>query len=602
MRLGLGNEKFQKLFGSKIRIRMTLVLLLLVIIPLLIIIVATNTLFGSYIQSSAMNQLEYSNLKIGERFKQFNRELNDITTRIIINETVQKTLGNSISSSDSINLSRYLPQYGSNYIDSILYMDNKNNIYSTSWYGNKKAEDVFQSAVAKKLDNTYAKLVWSWQIDDLFSDDGQKHLFVARYIRHLDIDFPPGILILKINNVAFEDIVGREGLMVNSNYFLLDQTATIVYNRNTWKGANPDFQLDGMLREDIAEKRDVGISRYQDKNRIILYAAEIDTMWKIVSIIPFDAIMTELGELQGIMYSIVAIAFIGTVIVAFLYTKRFTRPIYSIVKSLRAFQKGEFTTRLALKSHDEFEEIGKSFNQMATDIDGLMKTIQEDHETIRIAELNSLIYQINPHFIYNTLDNIHMLSRLSGDKKTGELIRALSRLLRISLSKGHGIIGMEDEIEHARSYLFIQKIRYGDLFEYDIVNSPDMSGYKVIKFILQPLIENCITHGFSRMDSGGKILIRVCDSGESVLMIVLDNGSGIDDEKLVMLNRLISGDSVESGIDSALSAGGYAVSNVAARLRLSYGSGATLKYENAVGGGTCCTVTILKKMMSSEYV
>lgn len=602
MNPGLGNTKLKRLFGSKIRIRMTLVLLLLVIIPLLIIIVATTTLFGSYIQSNAMNQLEYSNLKIGERFKQFNRELNDITTRIIINETVQKTLSSSISSSDSVNLSKYLKQYGSNYIDSILYMDNKKNIYSTSWYGYKSAEDVLQSTITRKLDNTYAKLVWSWQKDDLFSGDGQDHLFVARYIRHLDIDFPPGILILKINNVAFEDIVGSEGLMINSNYFLLDQTATVVYNRNTWKDINPDFQLASMLHDDITKKLDIGISRYQDSNRIILYAADVDTMWKIVSVIPFDAIMTELRKLQGIMYSMVAIAFIGTVIVAFIYTKRFTRPIYSIVKSLRAFQKGEFTTRLDLTSHDEFEEIGKSFNQMAKDIDGLMKTIQEDHETIKAAELNSLIYQINPHFIYNTLDNIHMLSRLSGDKKTSELIRALSRLLRISLSKGHSVIGIDDEIEHARNYLFIQKIRYGDLFEYDIIHSSDMSKYKIIKFILQPLIENCITHGFRQLDSGGKILITIQEKGEAVLIMVSDNGSGIDDGKLEMLNHLIFGVFSENQGGLTESAGGYAVNNVASRLRLSYGSGTTLTYENINGGGTCCTITILKKLMISEYV
>lgn len=602
MKSGLGKTKFFMLFDSKIRIRMTFVLLLLVIIPLVIIILATNSLFSSYIQSNAMNQLEYSNLKIGERFKRFNNDLNDITTRIIINESVQKTLGNSISSFESANLTKYLKQYGSTYIDSVLYMDNKKNIYSTSWYGNKSADDVLKSIITKKLDSTYAKLVWSWQNDDLFSDDGQKHLFVARYIRHLDIDFPPGVLILKINSVAFEDIVGSEGLMMDSNYYLLDQNADIVYNRNTWVDSTPDFQLNNILHSELVEKNDMGVSRFIGNKRIILYAADTGTMWKIVSVIPIDAIMMELRKLQRIMSLIVFFAFMGTVIVAFIYTNRFTRPIYAIVQSLRSFQKGDFKTHLDLNSHDEFEEIGKSFNHMVKDIEGLMRTIQEDHETIKIAELNSLIYQINPHFIYNTLDNIHMLSRLSGDKKTGELIRALSKLLRISLSKGHGIISIEDEIEHARNYLFIQKIRYEDLFEFEVIYSPGVTNYKIIKFILQPLIENSITHGFRQIESGGKIRIFIQENEDRVFITVTDNGSGIDDRNLMILNHLLTESSSDIYDPSTNSPGGYAVSNVAARLRLSYGSGATLNYENVDGGGACCSITILKTMMAVENV
>ena len=596
----LGNMRLIRLFGSKIRIRLTLVWLALVIIPLVIIILATNILFGSYIQSNAISQLEYSNLKIGERYKRFNRDLNDLTARIITNNLVQQSLKDNLNAYEAESLVRYLKQYGSNTIDSLLYMDNKGNIYNTSWHKNMNTDGILKSIPVRSLKKTYAKLVWTWHRDELFGDDGQQHLFIARYIRHLDLDLEPGILILKINSSAFDEIVGREGLMEDSSYLLMDQNAEIVFAKSTWEDQKDQYQIDHDIQKVITAKQDADISRLTNMNRIILFASDIETQWKIATIVPIEAIMKELRQLQYIMSVIVAVAVIGTIVVSFIYTNRFTHPINSIVQAMRHFRQGDFGVRLDLKSHDEFEEIGHSFNQMAIDIIELLKTIQKDQETIKVTELNSLIYQINPHFIYNTLDNIYMLSRLSGDKKTGDLIQALSKLLRISLSKGQSVIELTDEFEHAINYLNIQKLRYEGLFDFQARCDSQVGQCRIIKFILQPLIENSITHGFRHIESGGMVKVLAVLQNGSVVINVEDNGIGIDDQARDDLNGLMNASPIS--MTSRVGEGGYGISNVAARLKLFYGSGASLEYTKLPNGGTRCTINIQQNLMLARHI
>ena len=138
-----------------------------------------------------------------------------------------------------------------------------------------------------------------------------------------------------------------------------------------------------------------------------------------------------------------------------------------------------------------------------------MEEVKKEQEEIRINEYNSLVYQINPHFLYNTLDNVHMLARMDGDETMVKLIQSLSRMLRISISKGENDVSLKDELEHVKCYLNIEQIRNENLFQYEIEVEESILQVKIPKIILQPVVENCIKYGFADMDKGGRIKVDV---------------------------------------------------------------------------------------------
>ena len=230
----------------------------------------------------------------------------------------------------------------------------------------------------------------------------------------------------------------------------------------------------------------------------------------------------------------------------------------------------------------EIRELENVFKNMTRKINILIENIKDEKEKQRIAELSALSAQINPHFIYNTLDSISWILLMKNDTETYKIIYALANFFRIALHGGMEVITVEKELTHLKSYLVIQNMRFPDKFEvtYDI--SGEIMQLKMVKIILQPIVENSIKHGFDKMSEGGKISVKgfLTDNGD-IKFVISDNGCGMDFDPLTAKLKPKKGSS------------GYGISNINRRLKLACGEGYGLKFISEKGKGT--TVEILIK-------
>ena len=235
-----------------------------------------------------------------------------------------------------------------------------------------------------------------------------------------------------------------------------------------------------------------------------------------------------------------------------------------------------------IEGSKEIVELDNSFIALIDRIDDLTKKLIFEKEEQRKSELLALQNQINPHFLYNTLDSILALIEEKENDKAEEMIVALSRFFRISISKGKNIIPLRKEIEHAKNYLLIQKLRFGDAFDYSFDVSEDILDMDIVKLVLQPIIENSINHGLKEGEVG-LIKVKGYKNNGYVYLSISDNGYGMIEETRLALENSLKDESSSKGVG---------LKNVYMRLRVYYGNKADMKIESALDIGTTITLII----------
>ncbi|MEW9673002.1 sensor histidine kinase [Ammoniphilus sp. 3BR4] len=248
-------------------------------------------------------------------------------------------------------------------------------------------------------------------------------------------------------------------------------------------------------------------------------------------------------------------------------TKLISERLRKLNRAIKSFGQKKWGTRIELKGNDEINDIANTFNSMAIEIEELLDDVKKQQQLKRTFELRVLEYQINPHFLYNTLDSINWLALDSGQKQISQMVNGLSKLFRLILSKGKEMITLEEEFEMTSIYLDIQKIRFGKRFEYDLILEPEIASYPIAKLILQPIVENAIVHGVRRLRSPGKIVLTGRRIGDSVILEISDNGVGMSPEKLKRQVDLLNADVLENEM---IPHSGYGMKNVDSRLKLLY--------------------------------
>ncbi|MEJ2601217.1 MAG: sensor histidine kinase [Anaerolineales bacterium] len=296
------------------------------------------------------------------------------------------------------------------------------------------------------------------------------------------------------------------------------------------------------------------------------------------------------GFMQWEMYSLLLlIAAIGFSVVAAWYI---SRSIYIPIKRLHdvttTITKNDLQVLVTNDNVDEITELGMSFNIMIVKIRELLQAKIKEQENLKKAELRALQAQINPHFLYNTLDTIIWMAEAHETDQVVEIVSALSSFFRISLSKGRDWITVGEEIERTRSYLTIQRMRYRDIMDFKIEADEQVLNNTVLKLILQPLVENALYHGIKNKRGGGTIIVRAkYRNEEEVLLEVEDNGIGFIPEKLDQLQAELNDDSGELYFES-----GFGIGNVNKRIRLYYGKQYGLTVRSEYNLGTCATLII----------
>jgi two-component system sensor histidine kinase YesM len=219
---------------------------------------------------------------------------------------------------------------------------------------------------------------------------------------------------------------------------------------------------------------------------------------------------------------------------------------------------------------------------MIARIQSLIDQVYGEQKAKREAELRILQEQIKPHFLYNTLDTIQWMAQEHRVDDVVSMVGALTRLFRIGLNKGRELIDLSEELEHVESYLCIQKMRYEDKFDYEIAAEPGLGCYKVLRLILQPLVENAIYHGIKERRGHGRLFVGACMAEGELRLTVRDDGAGIPVERVAELNALLA----QTDPGAAKSFGGYGIRNVHERIVLTFGKPFGLGFESVLGAGT----------------
>lgn len=279
------------------------------------------------------------------------------------------------------------------------------------------------------------------------------------------------------------------------------------------------------------------------------------------------------------------ILFFGVLSVAFLITTDILRPVKELNAATEAVAKGNFEVRASVNSRDEFAALAHSFNDMAANMEQLLERAKEDERKMRRMDLRLLQEQINPHFLYNTLDTIVWLIEADETEKATEMVVTLSSFFRIVLSKGKEMISIREEEEHIASYLQIQEVRYHDILEYDIQMDKVLYDYKIPKLTLQPIVENALYHGIKYKRARGYIHIHGEKKGDLIYFTVRDNGAGMEKDELDKLLEVIQRPCNETQ-------SGFGLANVNERIRMYYGAEYGMKIRSTPGEGTTVEIVI----------
>jgi len=412
-----------------------------------------------------------------------------------------------------------------------------------------------------------------------------KYPWVITMTAPLDVDGECWIA-LDISCTNISSYINDVGIGQRGYCFLLDSDGNIVYH--------PQQQL---IYSDLKSENIELIASLPDGTHVeenVIYSIETlnGSHWRVVGVSFVQELITDsLWELGRIIFFVSFLILIVMVIISLILSKVVSHPIRTFAEEMEQFeQNASDFTYVPVGGVREVRILSESFSHMVKKLQGLMGTIRDEQQNLRKTELRALQAQINPHFLYNTLDSISWMTERGKKDEAVEMVNALATLFRISISKGHELIPIRDEIQHAESYLQIQSYRYKNQFAYSFDVEDECLDYLCNKITLQPIIENAIYHGINGLVDDGKITITVKSQENNIIMTVEDNGNGMTDEQIETIMNKDRSD--KSGIG---------IKNVNDRLKIYFGTEYGITIHSELDEGTRVIILMPKVKEASEY-
>lgn len=453
---------------------------------------------------------------------------------------------------------------------------------------NFKAEDEewFVNAL-NKTENIHFTLP---HVQKMFEKGDNSYKWVISMSRAVEITVggstEQAVLLIEMAYQGLEEVLDEVTLGNGGYIYLMDSKGEIIWH--------PKYEL---IASGRVKENNLVAAGYDDGSREEVFNGTRQTVvtktvgytgWKLVGVIKGTGISLNMLKTRlFIVFVILLIIFIVIIINSYI-SFRVTNPIRELEKSVKELEEGNLDADIYMGGSYEVQHLGKSVQDMKFRIKGLMQDIVNEHEEKRKSEFDSLQAQINPHFLYNTLDIIVWQIENEKQSEAVHTVTALARFFRLSLGKGKNIVTVKDEIDHVRNYLMIQHMRFKNKFDYEFDVAEDVLELPSLKLMLQPLVENAIYHGMEFMDGDGLIVVKAWREENELYLSVADNGLGMTEDKVEMI---LTGESTSGNGRGS----GIGVKNVNERIKLYFGEAYGLTIDSEPDEGTTVIIHLPAK-------
>lgn len=425
--------------------------------------------------------------------------------------------------------------------------------------------------------------------DGIFIGDHYHKIVLSRIIKNVYTLQPAGMAVIGVD-------AGKIGSQYLDNskddvdMFVIDRQGMIITASNRGWIGKQDIELPYFTDSDPSLSVKERLDQAADHEQwIVSHLQSSMTGWYVVVVHSKRQLVKELGQISQVTFTIACLCLIMSLMVTWFAAAAITQPLKKLSRSMRRLQTGDFSQRVFFEGNDEIGLLGHGYNLMVQRIKSLINDVYASTLKQREAELKTLQAQIRPHFLYNTLNTICWEAEKKGDKEIADMVYSLSQVFRLSLNDGRDSFTLEQEMELVRNYLFLQKNRFRERFQFEIFLEESLKDFIVPKLLLQPLAENAVIHGIEPLSGSGLIVIRAYREDRMVVLEVQDNGVGIERGELAELReRLERRGLPEPGNGERA---GFALANVQERLELFF-TEAKLNVESIEGAGTRIIIKI----------
>jgi len=401
-------------------------------------------------------------------------------------------------------------------------------------------------------------------------------ILLGRAVLSLETGEIIGTLMIRTNERYFSNIYKNIDMGKNADIFVIDSKGIVVSSRNTDIPVAKRYKDQTLLKELVnrteSSERTFNMT-IDGKKHLIAFSYLQNANWYVVSTIPYSYLNSEVMAILKNIMLLTLVCSVLAVLLSYIFSLTISKPLNRLISAMNEVKKGNLSVGIADKSKDEIGEVAGNFNTMVYEITNLMERVKNNEIQKRKAEIKTLQAQINPHFLSNTLNTVKWMAEAQKAHNIEALVSSLIQLLHVSMGKGDDFITIREEVEYIKSYINIQEYRYYDKFKVVFDFEEDILDYKILKFLIQPVVENSIIHGVGPMNGQGLISIKGYKYNEELKIRVTDNGEGIPAE---ILSRLLTAE----GCDNKSKFSGIGINNVNERIQINFGEKYGLQIES----------------------
>lgn len=485
--------------------------------------------------------------------------------------TSKVTLTNGISNEMKLSLLTYAS------VESLAFIDADGQLFTSSHLLEDSESEFYTSEIHQILVETTGLNTWFPLMtrDYLIKDNEVAVMTMGKKLINIYDGSTLGYLLINIPETTINNILSLQ----EYQYWIIDESNHVISTNSD------DVVLEPMNRSVfdypfLNKSSYLGVRKVNREKYVTTMLPFNENDWRLVGQLPYGDLTTDLQESSIYIIGIMIVFVLISVLMTWYFTSLISRPIRQLKAGMFKVSEGDFGQRLTARTNDEIGSMADSFNHMSDKIEELLITVETEQKQKRDYELALIQEQIKPHFLYNCLDVIYTLNMMGRQKDAAKATKSLADYYRVSLSKGVSIISLEDEMRNVKDYLYLQQIRYSDVFDYTIDMPATLNTTKMLKMSLQPIVENAIYHGLKENEEFGHLKVVAYEKANTVYIEISDNGCGMNDE---MIEELLVPRKKRKH---------YGFYSVLHRIQLYFGDDYGVDIESTLGVGTTITLRV----------